>query len=241
VFFGVNGVAPTVENWEFYIAGGSPGVFAVLSKSPYKDLKSLVKIARESPDQIKIGNSGRGKLWHIKAAQLGKFAGVKFQHIPYEGSAPAIMALVSEEVDVVSCSADEIFEYVRSGTARPITVTEIEGFEFDGFGYVESATELFPETKYCYSHLFQWLGFLVPKDVPSRVKEEFDGAFMSALNDSTTVELMVKQKVQWMGITGEKAKDLMIKMQSYASWISKDMGIAKIDPADLGIKPLSEF
>ena len=120
VFFGVNDVAPQASKWEFFIGGGSPGVIGVHKDSPYKTIQDLVQAAKNKPNTVKIGNSGRGKLWHIKALQLAKGAGVQFQHVPYNGSAPAITALLSKEVDAVSCSAGENMESIASWTSADL-------------------------------------------------------------------------------------------------------------------------
>ena len=229
IFFGINNVAPTAENWEFYIAGGSPGVLAVLKDSKFADISTLIKLAHQSPGKIIIGNSGIGKLWHIKAEQFAMAAGVRFTYAPFDGSGPAIQALLNRQVDVVSCSADEIYDLVRNGLVSVLIVNEMDGFEFDGYGYVESVTELFPSQKQQFGHLFQWVGFMLPADVPSHVKEKFDYAFMAALNHPKTTELMVQQKFQWMGVTGKEAKDIALKMEKSALTISKDIGVTKDD------------
>ena len=238
MFFGVNDVAPTADQWNFFIAGGSPGVIAVHAKSPYQTIEDLVEAARKHPNQIKISDSGRGKLWNIKAIQLGSAVGVKFQHIPYNGSGPAITALLSREVDAVSCSAGEVIEYVRSGMLRPLVMTEVNGLDFENFGYVKPATDYYPSLKNGYSNLFQWLGFMMPADVPEEVVAAFGRAFEKALQDPKTDQFVRTQSSKKMGLWGAEAKTLALKMESVASWMSYELGLAKKPPTELGIAPL---
>ncbi len=235
LFFGVNDVAPMVDKWDFYIAVSSSGVIAVLDKSPYNSIQDLVNAAKKSPGLVKISNSGMGKLWHIKAVQFEQGADVKFQHIPYNGSAPAISALLSKEVDAVSCSAEEIHEYVRSGLLRPLVITETEGKEITGHGFVKSAADIYPKVAKGFENLHQWIGFLLPHDVPDSVKIVFGNAFKNAISNPVIQEQIKIQKVKKLGLTGKEAKRLVTKMQSEASWISNDLGIAKRDPRKLGI------
>lgn len=235
MFFGVNDVAPTAEQWEFFIAAGSPGVLAVHSDSPYKTVQDLVQAAKNNPNNIKVSNSGQGKLWHIKAMQFEKGCAVEFQHVPYNGSVPAITALLSKEVDAVSCSAEEIVEYVRGGMIRPLIITDTSGIEFENFGFVKPAAEIYPDTKYGYENLFQWLGFLIPHDVPDEVLEVFGRAFDKAVNHARTDELIKGQKARKIGLRGKEAKQMALRMQSVASWMSKELGIAKKNPVELGI------
>ncbi len=240
LFFGVNDVAPTAENWEFFVAAGSPGVIAVHKDSPYSDFASFMQAAQENPRQVKVANSGNGKLWHIKAAQLEKGADVKFQHIPYNGSAPAIIALLSKEVDAVSCSASEILEYVRSGLVRPLAMTEVEPMSFEGFGRVPSVTEFYPDIREEFENLYQWLGFLIPSDVPSDALAIYQSAFINAMNHPKTLEMIETYKLRKMALYGQEAKTRMIEMQRVASWMSNDLGLAKKHPHELNITRVSD-
>jgi tripartite-type tricarboxylate transporter receptor subunit TctC len=235
VFFGVNDVSPTAKNWEFFIGGGSPGVIAVHKDSPIKTVQDLVQAAKDKPNTVKISDSGRGKLWHIKALQLGQGAGVRFQHVPYNGSAPAITALLSKEADAVSCSAGEIAEYVRGGMARPIVMTEAVDMDFEGFGKVPAATSLYPNTAFGYKNLFQWLGLMFPADTDPAILAAFDRAFKKAMTDPSTDTFAAAQKARKIGASGKEAKELAVNMESIASWMSAELGLAKKDPASLGI------
>lgn len=235
MFFGVNGVAPTADSWEYFIVGGSPGVIVVPQDSPYESIEALVAAAKKEPLSVTVANAGQGKLWHIKAVQLEKGAGVAFRHIPYNGSGPAITALLSKEVDAVSCSAGEVAEYVRGGLVRPLVVTEAEGLAFEGFGRVPSATELYPETLAEFHDLFQWLGLMVPGDVPVEVLETLGKTFDSAMAHPKTAELAELGHIRILGLRGQAAKDAALKMERVASWSSSDLGIARKDPAALGI------
>jgi len=235
LFFGVNDVSPTAKNWEFFIGGGSPGVIAVHKDSPYKTIQELVQAAKEKPNTIKISNSGRGKLWHIKAMQLEKGAEVQFQHVPYNGSAPAITALLSKEVDAVSCSAGEIAEYVRGGMARPLVMTETIEMFFEGAGQVPAGAALYPKAAFGFKNLFQWLGFMMPADTDKAVLERFGKAFVKAMDDPSTLPFIQQQKARKIALWGKEAKELALNMESIACWVSKDLGLAKKDPEALGI------
>ncbi|MCX8036119.1 MAG: tripartite tricarboxylate transporter substrate binding protein [Candidatus Sumerlaeia bacterium] len=235
MFFGVNAVAPTADQWEFFIAGGSPGVLAVHHSAPYSTIQDFVGAARNQARKIKIGNSGQGKLWNIKAVQFERAAGVEFQHVPYNGSGPAITALLGREVDAVSCSAGEVVEYVRGGLVRPLIITETYSMEMEPCGTIPSAAELYPERAKDFRDLFQWLGFMMPADVPSEVLETFGRAFDQAVRHPKTEELARAEKVRLLALRGKEAKDMALRMQSVASWFSKELGLARKDPAELGI------
>jgi tripartite-type tricarboxylate transporter receptor subunit TctC len=104
----VNGASDrTTRNWDFMLSGGSPGVIAVLAGSEFDTFEKFIQ-HNDMSKPISISNSGVGKLWHLKSVLIDNFSNVPIRHISYNGSNPAIVALLSREVDAVSCSAGEI-------------------------------------------------------------------------------------------------------------------------------------
>lgn len=235
VFFGINDVAPMVDKWRFFIAGGSQGIFAVRTDSPHANIEALAQRTKEYPGKIKVGNSGQGKLWHIKAVQLERAMGGSLKHIPYNGSGPAITALLSGEVDAVSCSCAEISEYVRAGLVRPLVVTDIEPVTFEGVGLIRSAVEVYPDIENELTSLFQWLGFMLPHDVDQETLNTFEDGFLRAVESSQFTEFLKVQMARKIALCGDEANPLVDRMQRAASWTARDLGIVRRDPSELGI------
>lgn len=235
VFFGVNDVAPMVDKWKFFIAGGSQGIFAVRNDSPYTKIEELAEHIKEHRGEMKVSNSGKGKLWHIKAVQLERALGGSLKHIPYNGSGPAITALLSGEVDAVSCSCAEIGEYVKAGLVRPLLVTDVTPVTFDGFGPVRSAIEVYPDMEMGLKNLFQWLGFMFPHDVDQERLKTFEDAFKQAIESPQFAQFLQMQMARKIALCGDEASQLVDRMQTIASWTAKELGIARKDPEELGI------
>jgi tripartite-type tricarboxylate transporter receptor subunit TctC len=236
MFFGSNGVAPTSENWHFFVAAGSSGIIAVSAKSPYMTVQDLVLAAKAKPKSITIANSGQGKGWHTKAITLEKAADVEFKHVPYNGSGPAITAMLSGETVAVSCSTGEISEYIRAGIVRPLVITEAKGETFEGWdGEVPAAAKIYPQGEFAFSNMFQWLGFMLPKDTPAEAVERFGAAFKKAMANPKTAEFAKTQSAKLFGLTGDEANALAKNMEAVSWWMAQDLGIAKISPESAGI------
>ena len=77
-----------------------PMVALVRADSPAQDIPGLIARIRKSP-KFDYGSSGNGSILHLTAELFILKTGVKMQHIPYRGSAPAQQALLAGEVDVV--------------------------------------------------------------------------------------------------------------------------------------------
>ena len=99
--------------------------FAIVSgpKSQTKNVAEMLAKAKASPDTASYGSSGNGTVPHFLGVMMGEAAGVTLQHVPYQGGAPAMNALlgghIGYNIDVVA----ESLEQHRAGKVRIIAVT----------------------------------------------------------------------------------------------------------------------
>jgi len=97
---------------------GDPGLIAVKAESPLQSIDDLLAQARKQPGSLTMGNAGTGTIWHLAAAAVEEKTGVKFNHVPYQGAAPSVMALVGGHVDAITVSPAEIGSFVAAGKVR---------------------------------------------------------------------------------------------------------------------------
>ncbi|MEM9588033.1 MAG: tripartite tricarboxylate transporter substrate binding protein [Planctomycetota bacterium] len=216
VFFGVNDVAPTVDRWRFLIAGGSAAAIGCKADAPWQDLKDLSAAGRQAT--IRVANGGAGKLWHVRAAEAERAIGGRWNHVPYGGSGPAITALLSGEVQAVSCSVAELQPFVDSGKLRFLTRSDTD--------------EPTGQT------LRQWLGFAIPRDVQPHAYQRLVDAFKRVVNSERVARWAEQNDSDLIGLWGSDADRFAQSMQQAASWASQELGLAKIPPQQLGIPPL---
>jgi tripartite-type tricarboxylate transporter receptor subunit TctC len=86
-----------------FIAPIADASFAVVvsNKSGIKTWQELMARAKAKPDEVTYGSAGLGNSTHLYAEMIAKQNGLKLRHIPYKGSSPALMAVVSGEIDVM--------------------------------------------------------------------------------------------------------------------------------------------
>lgn len=97
---------------------GDPGLIAVRADSPFQSIEDLLAQARKAPGALTMGNAGTGTIWHLAAAAVEDKNGVKFNNVPFQGSAPSVMALVGGHVDAITVSPAEIGSNVTAGKVR---------------------------------------------------------------------------------------------------------------------------
>jgi len=113
----VNDLAPVAGIAE------NPLVFTVGSQSPIRTPADLVAAGRAKPDQITHGTAGVGTIAHIAQELFDSAAKIQIKHIPYKGTAPAVIDLLSGTIDLVIATRSTVAAQVKAGRARIIGVT----------------------------------------------------------------------------------------------------------------------
>lgn len=76
-----------------------PNVLVVHPSLPVKSVSEFIAFARSKPGQLTYGSSGIGSSSHLAVALLEMMTGTKFMHVPYKGTAPALMDFLSGRID----------------------------------------------------------------------------------------------------------------------------------------------
>lgn len=101
------------------LAAVVPMVVVVRAESPAQDMAGLVEMIKKKPD-FNYGSSGNGSILHLTAELFKLRTGLKMQHIPYRGSAPALQALLAGEIDVVFDALAPTMGQIKAGKLRPL-------------------------------------------------------------------------------------------------------------------------
>jgi len=108
------------------VVGRIPSVVVVNAGGTVKDLKGLVDAAKAKPGTLNYGSAGDGTTPHIGMELFKKAAGADILHIPYKGAAPAVIALLSGEVDVTMVDLLPVLPHVRAGKLTAVAVASKE-------------------------------------------------------------------------------------------------------------------
>ena len=99
-----------------------PASIIVRADSPYKSIDDFIAAARKEPGKMAMGTSGTGSIYDIAAAAFEEKTQLQFNRIPYQGAAPSILSLLSNQVDAVSASPGEVAVHVAAGKLRILAV-----------------------------------------------------------------------------------------------------------------------
>jgi len=101
----------------------SPNIVLVHPSLPARSIAELIALARARPGQLNYASGGSGSTLHLTAELFKSMTGVAITHVPYKGTGPALIAVISGETEVVMPPLAGTLAYVESGRLRALAVT----------------------------------------------------------------------------------------------------------------------
>ena len=163
----------------------TPMVMMVTQESEYQTLEAIIEKSKAEPSSVTFASTGAGTLPHISILALNEAAGIETRHLPFQGSANVMQALLGGTVDVFSDQAQLVPQY----ELHPVAVWADERLaEFPD-------TPTLKESGYDFA-LANWLGVFVPAGTPDDVKSTLADALQATLEDPAIVDQLVKMNLQ---------------------------------------------
>jgi tripartite-type tricarboxylate transporter receptor subunit TctC len=139
----------------------SPSMFAVPLDSPAKNLKDFIALAKANPGKYSFGTYGAGTSAHIQGALLNQQARLDLVHVPFNGAAPLVTALVGNQLP--SAFIDSASARPQLKAIRPLAVTGTQRMP----GLPDVPT--FQELGYHSFDPYGWFGLFLPAATPAPV------------------------------------------------------------------------
>jgi tripartite-type tricarboxylate transporter receptor subunit TctC len=166
-----------------------PMLLVVSPNVPAKNLKEFLAWAKTKTDPIPYASAGTGSPHHLMGELFRQKAGLKLQHVPYRGAAPAVQDLVGGQIPIGFMDSASVLQYISSGRLRAIgvaskqrvpTMADVPTFEEQGLKDVEAHA---------------WQGLVVPAGTPADVVARLNKALVASLNATA-----VKARLQTMAL-----------------------------------------
>jgi tripartite-type tricarboxylate transporter receptor subunit TctC len=174
-----------------------PVVLTVSADSPWKTIEEMVDAAKKSKDPLKFGNAGTGGVSHLAAVALQQKAGTTFTHVPFQGNAPAVVALLGGHIDAVTASPSEVFSFVQTGKLRALAVLADQRLG-GAFAQVPTLKERNIDLS-----VGTWRGLAAPKGLPADVMARLSAIAVRTANEPAVKEAMDKQNLGYSVADGE--------------------------------------
>ncbi len=200
----------------------NPNVLLANPGLPANDLRELIAYAKANPDAVAFASSGNGSSTHLSGELMNRMAGLKMIHVPYKGSAPALIDLMGGQVQISFDNVVSAYPHIKAGKVKPIAVTirervsslpDVPTMHESGLPGFETAG---------------WSAVMVPARTPAAVIDRLnaevrrvlelpeirdrlvsDGAYPAPSSPQEFAEILRQETRRW----GEVIRDAGIKLQ----------------------------
>ncbi|HTE37553.1 MAG TPA: tripartite tricarboxylate transporter substrate binding protein [Reyranella sp.] len=165
-------------------------VLVVNANVPVKSVAELVAYAKANPNKVTFASGGTGTSNHLAAELLKSVTGAPMVHVPYRGSGPGMIDVISGHVTCMFDILVTALPQIRAGKVRALAVASARRSPFapdiptmaeSGVGgYAQAGNE-------------PWFGIFAPAGTPAAVVDRLNGAFRKALNSPDLSQVMKAQ------------------------------------------------
>lgn len=180
------------------LATTTPELLVVHPSVPVKSMKEFVAMAKARPGQLNIASTGSGSLPHLAMELLKVAARLDITHVPYNGAAPAVTALVGGQVHGMFADIPVLLPYVQSGKLRALGMAS------------PKRSSLLPdlptmgEQGLSRVQAVNWYGVLVPAATPREAIARLHQAYAKAMSDASLREKLVARGADPVANTPEQ-------------------------------------
>ena len=168
-----------------------PVTLVVHPSVPAKSLKEFLTLARAKPGQLAYGSSGVGGSGHLAVGLLQSMTKIQLLHVPYKGNGPAIVNLMSGEVQLAFASPASLVAYINARRLRALAVgTASRSKQFPQIPTVAEAGVPGYESK-------SWYGFVVAAKTPQPVVLRLNKEIAQVLSRPEVIEQILTQGEAW--------------------------------------------
>lgn len=160
-----------------------PTLLAVPASAPWKSLADFVDDAKKRPGQIPYGSSGPYGTLHLAMEMFAASAGIKLQHVPYRGAAPALTGLLSGTVQALASAPGVLKQQVDDGKLRVLANWGAER--------IRSFPDLptFKELGYADVEFYIWAGLFAQRALPDPIMTKLRGAMREAVKAPEVIRM----------------------------------------------------
>jgi tripartite-type tricarboxylate transporter receptor subunit TctC len=188
----------------------NPLLLVASKSSNINKLSDLLRLAKEKPGQLAIASYGQGTPSHLGIELLKVAAGIDVIHVPYKGSAPALVDLLGGRVPLMMDILPSHIKTLERGDVVGLAVGQktrsalaprIPTFQEEGVAGLDATT---------------WVGVVGPAGMPKEAVDRLNLAFRRALADPQVIESLLTQGMPALH-TSVQDFNIMIK-SDYAKW-----------------------
>ena len=192
------------------LAGIAPLILTANNNLPAKDARELIAYAKANPGKLNFGSSGIGAAAHLTTELFKQTVGIDMVHVPFKGTAPALTALMANDIQILVDVPSTLMPHVRGGKIKALAMfskeriqgaPEVPTMAQAGGPALESST---------------WVMFMAPGGTPKPIIDRLAAETAKAINESD-----IKERFNQIGIVpvgNSPAQAMQFLEEEIAKW-----------------------
>lgn len=175
------------------LAASNPNLLLVHPALPVRSVKDLIALAKIRPGELSFGSSGAGTSPYLAMELFKQMAGIDMVHVPYKGSAPAVIDLIGGHVQLMFGATATVMVHVRANKLRAIAVSSAKRI---------AATPEVPTVAESGLPGFEartWYGVLAPARTPADIVNKLSAEIAAALRQPEVASYLVSAGLDAVG------------------------------------------
>lgn len=187
--------APNIEKdmTPIVLVGSIPNILVVNPGLNVRDVKELIALARQKPDELLYGAAGLGSGPHVATELFKQMAGIRMTGVLYPGSAQTAIDLISGRIQVMFAPASTVLGFIKDGRVKALATSEAKR--------ASAAPDLptIAEAALPGYATGLWFGILGPAGIPKQVVDKVSEATNTALKDPGVLKQLETQGLNALG------------------------------------------
>ena len=175
------------------LVGSLPNILVVNPKLDVKDVKELIALAKQKPDELLYGASGLGSGPHLATELFKQMAGIKMTGVLYPGSAQTITDLIAGRIQVMFSPASTALGLIKDGRVKALATSQAKRAS------VAPDLPTISEAALPGYDTGVWFGILGPAGTPTPIIDKVSKATNDALKDPETLKALRAQGLDALG------------------------------------------
>jgi tripartite-type tricarboxylate transporter receptor subunit TctC len=177
---------------------------------PAKDMNEFVAYVKANQSKINLANAGLGAVSQLCGMMLERALGVKLTAVPFQGTAPAMNALLGGQVDILCDQTTQTIPQIKAGTVKMYGVT------------TKNRIKALPEAPTLHEQglkdfeVIVWHGIYAPKGTPKPILDKMNAAVRTALKDPDVMKRMAD-------LGAEIAPDSKLSPEGLQTWLKSEI------------------
>ena len=188
----------------------TPLVLSLHPSVPAKSVKELVALAKRTPGNMNAGGNTAGSTAHLTGEMLNQVAGIKSTVLTYRGGGPAVLALISGEIDYIFATAPSIMPHLNSGKAKALAVTTPK--PSSALPHLPTMNSIYPGFE-----SDNWYAMFYPRGTPRPIVDKMNAEIRKALDTPEIKAFMPREALDPVASSPEELSALLKReIEKYA-------------------------